>query len=127
MAQSIASRNAGLDAINALLDGGTIEFRSGAPGAVDSAPTGTLLATFDLEPTAFTAASNGSASLVLPPPATYVADGTVGHFVAKDSLGNVMRNGTVGESGSGATVIGTTDAVTGNQAEIQSWVINKPA
>lgn len=56
MQLAIAGRNASVDAVNTLLNGGTLEIRTGSPGAVDSAPTGTVLATLTINATAFASA-----------------------------------------------------------------------
>ena len=38
---AIAGRNASIDAVNAQLNGGTLEIRTGTAAAIDSTPTGT--------------------------------------------------------------------------------------
>ena len=48
MQLAIAGRNASIDAVNTLLNGGTLEIRTGAPAAIDGAPTGTVLATLTI-------------------------------------------------------------------------------
>jgi len=73
---AIAGRNASIDAVNTLLNGGTLEIRTGAAGAIDSAPTGTVLATLTINVTAFAAASAGSASFNAIVDVTATAAGT---------------------------------------------------
>jgi hypothetical protein len=83
-------KNAALDAALDVLNGGTVELRTGAsPGANNSA-TGTLLATITLNNPAFAAAAGGEKALNAPPSATAVADGTVGYarFLTSGSVVN---------------------------------------
>ena len=122
---AISGRNASLNAVNALINAGSVEIRTGAAAAVDSAPTGTVLATFTMGATAFNAASAGSSSAILPADVTASAAGTAGHYVVKDSGGNVERNGTAGTSGTdmilNAVVFAVSDAVS-----ITSWTFSQP-
>ena len=96
MQLAIAGRNASIDAVNTLLNGGTLEIRTGTPAAIDGAPSGSVLATLSINVTAFAAASAGSASFNAIIGVTATGAGTAGHYVAKDSGGNPERNGTVG-------------------------------
>lgn len=96
MQLSIEGRNASVDAVNTLLNGGTLEIRTGAPAAIDGAPSGSVLATLNINATAFSAASSGSATYNAIVDVTATGAGTAGHYVAKDSGGNPRRNGTVG-------------------------------
>lgn len=107
---SVAARNAAINAIAALIDGGPgqgkIEFRTGAPPATPAdADSGSLLATLLLSDPSFGAASGGSAAA-----GTVTADlsvdtsGTAGHFRIKDSTGTVVLQGTVGLTSSGADI-----------------------
>ena len=120
MQLAIAGRNASVDAVNALLNGGTVEIRTGAAAAVDSAPTGTVLATLSINATAFGAASSGSATANAIAAVTASAAGTAGHYVAKDSGGNVERNGTAGTSGTDM-ILNNTSFTVGDDVEITSW------
>lgn len=120
MQLAIAGRNASVDAVNTLLNGGTIEIRTGAPGAIDSAPTGTVLATLSINATAFGAASAGSATANAIVDVTAAAAGTAGHYVAKDSGGNAERNGTAGTSGTDMILNNTAFGV-GDDVSIVSW------
>lgn len=122
---AISGRNASLDAVNALINSGLVEIRTGAAAAVDSAPTGTVLATFTLGATAFTAASAGSSSANLPAAVTASATGTAAHYVVKDSGGNVERNGTAGTSGTDM-ILNSTAITSGDAVEITSWTFTQP-
>ena len=120
MQLAISGRNASVDAVNALLNGGTVEIRTGAAAAVDSAPTGTVLATLSINATAFGAASSGSATANAIAAVTASDTGTAGHYVAKDSGGNVERNGTAGTSGTDM-ILNNTSFTVGDDVEITSW------
>ena len=117
MQLAIAGRNASIDAVNTLLNGGTLEIRTGTPGAIDSAPTGTVLATLTINATAFTAASAGSATFNAIVDVVATAAGTAGHYVAKDSGGNAERNGTVGVE---MTLNNTTFGI-GDDVSVTGW------
>ena len=123
---AIAGRNAAINAVNALINSGTVEIRTGAPASVDSAPTGTVLATFTLGNPAFGTASAGSSSANLPSDATASASGTAAHYVVKDSSGNVERNGTAGTSGADM-ILNNTAFTTGDTVSITSWSFSQPA
>jgi len=120
MQLAIAGRNASIDAVNTLLNGGTIEIRTGAAAAIDSAPTGTVLATLTINATAFGAASAGSASFNVISDVTATAAGTAAHYVAKDSGGNAERNGTAGTSGTDMILNNTTFGI-GDDVSITAW------
>ena len=126
---AIAGRNAAINAVNALINSGTVEIRTGAPASVDSAPTGTVLATFTLGNPAFGTASAGSSSANLPSDATASASGTAAHYVVKDSRGNVERNGTAGTSGTPVPdmILNNTTFTTGDTVSITSWSFSQPA
>ena len=117
MQLAIAGRNASIDAVNTLLNGGTLEIRTGAPSAIDSAPTGTVLSISNINATAFGAASGGSASFNAIADTTAIAAGTAGHYVAKDSGGNAERNGVVGVD---MTINNTTFGI-GDDVSIVTW------
>ncbi len=117
MQLAIAGRNASIDAVNALLNGGTLEIRTGAAGAIDSAPTGTVLATLTINATAFGAASAGSATYNAITAVTATAAGTAGHYVAKTSGGNAVRNGTVGSE----MTLNNTRFGIGDEVDVTGW------
>lgn len=120
--RSIEECNAALDARNALLNGGSVEIRTGAAADIDSAATGTVLVTFALPVTAFGAAAArvANANAIALVTATNANAGTQVHYVAKDSLGNVRRNGTAGTSGTGM-VLNTLTWSAGDDVSITSW------
>jgi hypothetical protein len=117
MQLAIAGRNASVDAVNTLLNGGTIEIRTDAPGAIDSAPTGTVLAALTMNATAFGAASSGVATYNAISDVTATAAGEAGHYVAKDSGGNAERNGTVGVE----MTLNNTSFGVGDDVSITGW------
>lgn len=120
MQLAIAGRNASVDAVNTLLNGGTLEIRTGSAADIDSAPTGTVLATLNINATAFATASSGSATANAIVAVTASAAGTAGHYVAKDSGGNPERNGTAGTSGTDMILNSTTFGV-GDDVSVTSW------
>jgi hypothetical protein len=117
MQLSITGRNASIDAVNTLLNGGTLEIRTGSPAAIDGAPTGTVLATLSINATAFGAASAGSATFNAIVDVTATAAGTAGHYVAKDSGGNAERNGTVGVE----MILNNTTFGIGDDVSVTGW------
>ena len=120
MELAIAGRNASIDAVNTLLNGGTLEIRTGAAAAIDVAPTGTVLATLTINATAFGAASAGSATYNAIADVTATAAGTAGHYVAKDSGGNPERNGTAGLSSTDMILNNVTFGI-GDDVSVTGW------
>ena len=114
---AIAGRNVSVDAVNAQLNGGTVEIRTGTAAAIDSTPTGTVLATFTVAATAFASASSGSATANAISSVTAGATGTAGHYVAKTSGGAPARNGTVGSE----LTINNSSITSGDNVSITSW------
>jgi hypothetical protein len=114
---AIAGRNASIDAVNTQLNGGTVEIRTGTAAAIDSAPTGTVLATFTIAATAFAAASSGTSSANAISDVTAGASGTAGHYVAKTSGATASRNGTVGVE----LTINNSSVTSGDTVSITSW------
>tara|TARA_R110000851_G_C12805014_1_gene537861 strand:- start:46 stop:429 length:384 start_codon:yes stop_codon:yes gene_type:complete len=125
MQLSIAGRNASVNAVNTLLNGGTLEIRTGTAAAVDSTPTGTVLATLTINATAFAAAASGSAAANAIVDVTAAATGTAGHYVAKNSSGSVERNGTAGTSGTNMILNSTAFGV-GDAVSVVSWSFSQP-
>lgn len=126
---SVAARNAGVDAITALLDGGTLEIRSGSqPATPADADSGTLLAEFELAATAYDSAADGEAQLAgAPLSADAVASGTAGHFRLKDAQGNPVIDGSVSESGGGGDLIlDNTDINEGQKVNITGMPVSLP-
>lgn len=97
---STAGRNAMADALAALVNSGTIQLRTGSPPTnVSDADSGTLLATLTFAASAFSAAASGAAtSNGITADLSADNNGDAGHFRAKDSGGNVVFQGTVGEA-----------------------------
>jgi hypothetical protein len=119
---AIAGRNASVDAVNTQLNGGTVEIRTGSAAAIDSTPTGTVLATFAVAATAFASASSGSATANAISAVTAGATGTAGHYVAKTSGGAPARNGTVGSE----LTINNASITSGDNVSITSWAYSQP-
>ena len=117
MQLAIAGRNASIDAVNTLLNGRTLEIRTGAPAAIDGAPSGSVLATLTINATAFAAAAAGSASFNAIVDVTATGAGTAGHYVAKDSGGNAERNGTVGVE----MILNNTTFGIGDDVSVTGW------
>lgn len=114
---AIASRNASIDAVNALLNGGTLQYRTGAPADIDGAPSGTLLGTSVINATAFSAASAGASTFNAISTVQAVAAGVAGHYVALDSSGNPRRNGVVGVE----MALNSTSFNVGDDIDVTAW------
>ena len=123
MEVSVATRNASVDAANVLINGGTLEIRTGTPAAIGSSPTGTVLGTFTIAGTAFGSASSGSATANAISDVTAGATGTAGHYVAKDSGGNPERAGVVGTE----LTINNSSITSGDTLSVTSWTFAQPA
>lgn len=102
MKTAIASRNAALDALTALANGGTVNLYTGAqPSTPETATAETLLASCTLADPAFGAAANGIATAnTISDDAAADATGTAGWFRVLASDGTTaLWDGTVGTSG----------------------------
>jgi len=126
---SVAARNARADATTVLVDGGTMELRTGAmPATTATADSGTLLAEIDLDADAFAAASNGVAALTDPDPVNAIADGTAGHARFKASGGAVVFDLDVTDtSGSGGVKLSNPVLVTDSPVDITSGTWTEPS
>ena len=126
---SIAARNAAGAALTTLLNSGSIQIRTGASPGVDSAATGTLLATLPLSATAFGAWAAGSATAnAITQDASADATGTAGYFRALNSGSGAVIDGTVTATGGGGDMIlNSVSIVAAATVDITSWVINHPA
>lgn len=134
---STAVRNAMADAAVDLLDGGdaegTIKLYTGSqPTTANDSATGTLLATFTLDATAFGDAASGVATLASTPlSATGAADGTAGYFRAASGgtggAGTVFDGTVTATSGGGTLELNTTTISTGVNVEITSGTFTMPA
>tara|TARA_R110000772_G_scaffold248137_1_gene362136 strand:- start:519 stop:908 length:390 start_codon:yes stop_codon:yes gene_type:complete len=124
---SITECNTANDAANALLNGGTIEIKSGAEPDIDGAISGTILETFVIPATAFGASSNRIATMnaVTAIVAVSVGSGTPYHYVAKDSGGNIRRSGTAGTSGTDMILSAATWGI-GDDLTITAWTTQQP-
>jgi len=102
-----ATRDASCNAVVDLIDVGagtaTVKIYSGAqPATPNTAPTGTLLATFNLPNPAYGASSTGTATLLGVPLSTSgLASGDAGWFRVADRNGNAVFDGTVTAPGAG--------------------------
>ncbi len=125
---SNAARSAMVDALTALLDGGTIEIRTGAaPTNTSDADSGTLLAELTFDDPAFGAASNGVAAAgTITPDSSTPATGTAQHFRMKASGGAVVVQGTVSTSGADMN-FNTTSFVSGGTCSLTSGSVTQPA
>jgi hypothetical protein len=123
-----ASRNAAVDAVTALADGGTIEVRTGSqPATASDTATGTLLVTFTLAATAYGAGASGVATLAgTPISGTATATGTAGWFRVKGSGGSTVLDGAVGTSGAELN-LSTTSITSGGTVQITSGTLTMPA
>ncbi len=137
---STAARNAAVNAITALVDGGSgagvLRVYSGsAPAGPGSSATGTLLLSYTLSDPAFAAASSGSAALDVTPAVTTTgaAAGTAGWFRLLDSTeaagtGLGVVDGSVTATGGGGDLtLSTTTVSVGLTVEITSLSITLPA
>ncbi|MGB0943126.1 MAG: hypothetical protein ACPGUE_12020 [Marinomonas sp.] len=124
---SIAACNAGLNARNALFNGGSVEIRSGAAADIDAAPTGTVLVTFTLPNPAFGAAATRIATMnaVTAVTATVANAGGAVHYVARDSGSAVVGNGTAGTSGTDM-ILNTLTWGIGDDVSITAWSTTQP-
>lgn len=101
---STSARNGATNGIVDLIDAGsgagTIEIRTGAPPTnVADADSGTKLATLTFSDPAFGNSSTGVATAsAITSDTSADASGVAGHFRVKDSDGNVIMQGTAGET-----------------------------
>lgn len=108
---SVEGRNAAVDAVAALLNGGTLKFYSGTqPANAGTALSGnTMLVSLGFSATAFGAASSGSATANSITGGTIAADGTATFARLFKSNGtSVVLDCSVGTSGADITVPTTT-------------------
>lgn len=128
----MSARQAAVDAITALLNGGTLEIRTLAqPADPADADTGVLLATLTLSNPAFgAAAATGIATAnAITADASADATGTAAHYTAKSSGGVVITQGSVGGTAQGDTaatvnlLLNTTAIAAGAQVSVTSWTI----
>ncbi len=97
-----AARNAAVDAVGPLLNGGTIQIRTGSqPTNVSDAATGTLLGTLTFSATAFGSGSTGTATAnSITSDSSADNSGTAGHARFLNSGGTAVADADCGQ-GSG--------------------------
>ena len=124
---SITACNAAINARNALLNGGSVEIKTGAAPDIDAAPTGTVMVTYTLLNPAFANASNRTATLNLPASvtATLANTGGAAHYVVKNSSGDIEGNGSAGTSGTDM-ILNTLTWGIGDDVSITSWNVAQP-
>jgi hypothetical protein len=128
MKTAIATRNAQLDALTALLPNGYLRIYSGAqPATPETAVSGTLLAELRFGATPFAAATGGTATAnAITSDASADATGTAGYFRALKSDGTTaVYDGSVGTSASDLN-LATTSIVAAATVSISSLVITLP-
>jgi len=96
--------NAGVAALTALANSGTLKLYSGSLPALNVAPAGTLLVTLTFGAAAFNAPSAGVATSEAITSGTAVATGTAAVFAIFESGGTLVATGTVGTSGADLTI-----------------------
>lgn len=126
---TVAARNAAGTALTDLLNTGSIEIRTGASPGVDSAATGTLLATLPLSASAFGAWAAGSATAnAITQDASADATGTAGYFRALTSGSAAVIDGNITATGGGGDLeLNSVSIVAGATVDITAWTINHPA
>lgn len=131
---AVATRNARLAAIIALIDGdaggGTCKVYTGAiPATPETAASGTLLATFTFDPVSFGAPANGSAALDASPALDTVgaAAGTAGWARIADASGDVVLDCDVSATGAGGALqLSTTTVSIGLDLSITGGTLSEP-
>lgn len=126
---AVNARNQGVGAVGALLNGGTVEIRTGSqPASPASADSGTLLASIPLANPAFESPSNGQAALAgVPRQAQAQAAGTAGHARFKTSGGQVVLDVAVsGPSGNGELKLDNVNIAEGQTIWISGFTLSLP-
>jgi hypothetical protein len=122
-----ATRNAGIDAIGDLLNGGTIQIRTGAqPTNVADAASGTLLGTLTFNATAFGAPSTGVVTAAAITSDTSAdASGTAGHARLLTSGAAIHSDATCGQ-GSGDFNFDNNVIVSGGTIAVSALTMTQP-
>lgn len=126
---STSARNAAASAVGALLNGGTVEIRTGSqPATPGTAATGTLLGTLTLSATAFGAASTGTITAnTITGDTSADASGTAGWFRGIDSSSTAVIDGSITASGGGGDMtLDSTSIVAGGTISMTSWTLTMP-
>lgn len=131
---SKASASARCSAHCALLNGGTVEIRSGTPPSTpESTQTGTVLVTFTIPNPAFGSPVTTSgdavatANSISSVNASAGSPTNAGYFCAKDSSGNPVEIGTVTATGGGGDMtLDNVSIAAGQSCSITSWTVTDP-
>lgn len=125
-----ATASAMASAAVALMDGGTIDVRTGAqPASANDAATGTLLATFTLTNPAASGVLNGVVTYDADPDleTTGLAAGTAGWFRAKTAGGATVHDGAVTATGGGGQLeLNSTAVSVGVAVRITAGTFTQP-
>jgi hypothetical protein len=123
-----AAANAEVDALTALMNGGSVKIYSGtAPATADTALSGnTLLATLPLSATAFGSGASGVATAnAITNDSSADATGTASFFRGMKADGTtVVCQGTVGTTGADMN-LNSTSISSGAAVSISSWTITQ--
>lgn len=122
-----ATRNAGADAIAALLNGGSIQIRTGTqPTNVGDAAQGTLLGTLAFSATAFGSASSGAATAnAITSDTSADNSGTAGHARLLTSGAAIHSDADCGQ-GSGSFNFDNAVVVAGGTIAVSSATLTQP-
>ncbi len=126
------ARNAAVNAVAALINGGSsngkIFIRTGAaPANTTDADSGTLLSTLPMSNPAFGSAMTGTAAAnAITSDTNIAATGTAGHFRAKDSNNLTVLQGSVGTSGADIN-FDSVSFIQGGTCAITSLTLTQPA
>lgn len=133
---STAAAKAAVDALTALVDGGsgpgTIQVRTGSqPATVATAATGTLLATLTCSDPAFGAATNASPAVAtanaISSDSSADASGTAGWFRIYDSSGTAVLDGSCSATGGGGDMtFDNAVFVAGGVVAVSSLTVSHP-
>ena len=126
MKTSAASRNAMLDTLCALANGGTISLYAGSqPASPETAAGSTALVTNNLAATAFAPAAAGVATAGAIADGVAVGAGTAGWFRIFTSGAVAIWDGTVGTSGADL-VLSSVAVEVGDTVSISSFTVTLP-
>ena len=126
---STSARNAAASAVGALLNGGTVEIRTGSqPATPGTAATGTLLGTLTLSATAFGSPSTGTITAnSITGDSSADASGTAGWFRGYDSSSAAVIDGSITASGGGGDMtLDNVSIVAGGTISLTSWTLTMP-
>lgn len=133
---SNAAAIAALDALLAELNtggAGTLEFRTGPPPAtLETADSGTLLATLTLSATAFAGATDGTdkataTANAISPDTSAAATGTAAHFRGKSGGGTAVIQGDITVTASGGDIeMDSVEIQIGDKVSLTAWTVNLP-